>query len=114
MGPSGSRVWLDSAAVTRLTGTLSQPPKTPRAGQGFHPRNRLAGSYDFPALVRNSPALAPFIRRNPAGADTIDFADPAAVTALNRALLKLHYGIAEWEIPPGYLCPPIPGRADYL
>lgn len=44
----------------------------------------------------------------------MDFADPAAVKTLNRALLKLHYGIAHWDIPPGYLCPPIPSRADYL
>lgn len=34
--------------------------------------------------------------------------------ALNQALLKTGYGIAHWDVPPGYLCPPIPGRADYL
>lgn len=34
--------------------------------------------------------------------------------ALNRALLLEHYGVAHWELPPGYLCPPVPGRADYL
>lgn len=34
--------------------------------------------------------------------------------ALNQALLKTDYGIAAWDIPAGYLCPPIPGRADYL
>src|SRR5690606_7849828 len=26
----------------------------------------------------------------------------------------LHYGIAHWDLPAGYLCPPIPGRVDYL
>jgi 23S rRNA (adenine1618-N6)-methyltransferase len=36
------------------------------------------------------------------------------VKALNRALLKAVYGIAHWDIPQGYLCPPIPGRADYI
>jgi 23S rRNA (adenine1618-N6)-methyltransferase len=36
------------------------------------------------------------------------------VKALNRALLAEAYGIRGWDIPPGYLCPPIPGRADYL
>ena len=51
---------------------------------------------------------------NPKGEPTIDFADPAAVKALNFALLKHFYGISKWDIPPGYLCPPIPGRADYL
>lgn len=36
------------------------------------------------------------------------------MAALNRALLLHHYGIAGWDLPAGYLCPPIPGRADYL
>ena len=81
---------------------------------GLHPRNRHRAGYDFPALTRSCPELAPFVTHNPAGRETIDFADPAAVTQLNRALLRHHYGIAHWEIPTGYLCPPIPGRADYL
>ena len=34
--------------------------------------------------------------------------------ALNRALLKAVYGLAHWDLPEGYLCPPIPGRADYV
>ena len=33
---------------------------------------------------------------------------------LNRALLKADYGIDFWDIPPNYLCPPIPGRVDYI
>jgi 23S rRNA (adenine1618-N6)-methyltransferase len=33
---------------------------------------------------------------------------------LNKALLKHHYDINEWDIPENYLCPPIPGRADYI
>ncbi len=60
------------------------------------------------------PELAPFVHPHPLAGDTIDFADPAAVTALNRALLKFHYGIAPWHLPPGYLCPPIPSRVNYL
>jgi 23S rRNA (adenine1618-N6)-methyltransferase len=32
----------------------------------------------------------------------------------NRALLKAQYGIQHWDIPADYLCPPIPGRADYI
>ena len=55
-----------------------------------------------------------FLQPHPLGGDTIDFADPDAVKTLNRALLKLHYHIAVWDIPRGYLCPPIPSRADYL
>jgi 23S rRNA (adenine1618-N6)-methyltransferase len=58
--------------------------------------------------------LAPFVRPNPLGDPTIDFADPAAVRLLNQALLASQYGIAFWDLPEGFLCPPIPGRADYL
>ena len=54
------------------------------------------------------------MRTNPHGEPTIDFADPEAVKTLNRALLKNQYGLSNWEIPAGYLCPPIPGRADYI
>ena len=64
--------------------------------------------------MRTSTDLSAFVRPSPLGTPTIDFADPAAVLALNRALLKHHYGIARWDIPPGYLCPPVPGRADYV
>jgi 23S rRNA (adenine1618-N6)-methyltransferase len=66
------------------------------------------------ALVAASPALAPCLRSSPTGAETIDFTDPAAVRLLNAALLKLYYGVAHWDLPADYLCPPIPGRADYL
>lgn len=51
---------------------------------------------------------------HPIGGETIDFANPEAVKTLNRALLKFHYGVAHWDIPAGFLCPPIPSRADYL
>lgn len=80
----------------------------------MHPRNPHRTRYDFPGLIRCCPDLVRFVRRNPAGDDTIDFADPAAVTTLNQALLKSHYGVTHWSLPPGYLCPPIPGRADYI
>lgn len=60
------------------------------------------------------PGLAAFVQTSPAGTPTIDFADPAAVLALNRALVLHDYGVAHWDLPPGYLCPPIPGRADYV
>jgi len=65
-------------------------------------------------LARVSPALTAFVALNAHGTVSINFADPAAVKALNQALLKADYGIERWDVPPGYLCPPIPGRADYL
>ncbi|WAF66725.1 23S rRNA (adenine(1618)-N(6))-methyltransferase RlmF [Aeromonas dhakensis] len=81
---------------------------------GLHPRNRHQAPYDFAALSLRTPELQPFVFVNPYGASTIDFADPAAVKALNKALLALHYGIQHWDLPAGYLCPPISGRVDYL
>jgi 23S rRNA (adenine1618-N6)-methyltransferase len=36
------------------------------------------------------------------------------VRVFNRALLKAQYGIQHWDIPADYLCPPMPGRADYI
>jgi 23S rRNA (adenine1618-N6)-methyltransferase len=46
--------------------------------------------------------------------ESIDFSDQQAVKLLNTALLKHYYNICNWDIPPGYLIPPIPGRADYI
>ena len=82
----------------------------------LHPRNRHRGRYDFSQLSQALPALAGFLVANPFDANelTIDFANPAAVMALNAALLKSFYEVESWRVPPGYLCPPIPGRADYV
>lgn len=82
--------------------------------KGLHPRNRHTGHYDFKQLIEAYPELISFVSPSPRGEPTIDFANPAAVKTLNSALLKHFYGISKWDIPPGYLCPPIPGRSDYL
>ena len=90
-------------------------PQNPALPRGLpHPRNRHRDRYDFPALLRASPALAPFVTAHPLGGDTIDFSSAPAVRALNRALLLADYGLTQWDLPPGYLCTPIPGRADYV
>ncbi len=81
---------------------------------GLHPRNRFNTRYDFPQLIAYSPALAAFVKLNAYGDDSIDYAEPLAVKALNQALLKQAYGLQHWDTPPGYLCPPIPGRSDYI
>lgn len=88
--------------------------KTSVTKPGLHVRNRHQGRYDFPALIKKYPTLSQFVTINDYGDASIDFADPAAVKALNQALLALHYGIARWDIPPRYLCPPVPGRVDYV
>lgn len=80
----------------------------------LHPRNKHTGRYDFDALYSVCPELKCYTRLNPAGRYTIDFADPTAVKLLNSAILKHDYGVSFWDIPSGYLCPPIPGRADYI
>lgn len=82
----------------------------------LHPRNRHRGRYDFRELSQAYPALKDFLVANPFDANelTINFAEPAAVMALNAALLKVFYAVESWSVPPGYLCPPIPGRADYV
>jgi 23S rRNA (adenine1618-N6)-methyltransferase len=82
--------------------------------KGLHPRNLHNGGYDFPALIKSHPALAPYVKPNTHGDLSIDFTDPLAVKTLNAALLNRYYHIANWDIPEGALCPPIPGRADYI
>ena len=80
----------------------------------LHPRNQHRARYNFALLIASSPELAPFVKPNVHGDESIDFADPAAVKMLNKGLLKQYYDIENWDIPEGYLCPPIPGRADYI
>lgn len=80
----------------------------------LHPRNRHQGEYDFKQLVQHNTNLQEFILRNKYGNTSIDFFNPEAVKALNKALLSYYYNIQNWDIPKDYLCPPIPGRADYL
>lgn len=86
----------------------TQPPRL------LHPRNPHQGRYDFTALCEVRAELKSYVRLNPAGEPTIEFADPAAVRCLNQALLAQTYQIKHWMIPAGYLCPPIPGRADVI
>jgi len=80
----------------------------------LHRRNIHNDRYDFQALCRTNPNLKQFVALNQYGDYSIDFANPKAVLELNKTLLRHHYGIKNWEIPKDYLCPPIPGRADYI
>ena len=66
------------------------------------------------ALASANPALKPFLIESKSGRSSINFSDDRAVKELNRALLIHHYHIQYWDIPDGHLCPPIPGRVDYL
>lgn len=80
----------------------------------LHFRNKHNDQYDFSLLIKNYPPLRKFVLLNPVGVQTIDFFNPHAVKALNKALLISYYNISYWDIPKNYLCPPIPGRADYI
>ncbi len=81
---------------------------------GLHPRNKHKTSYDFKELIKSHPPLSVFVKLNQYNNESVDFSDSQAVIALNTALLKYFYHIKFWEIPKNYLCPPIPGRADYI
>ncbi|WP_313284696.1 23S rRNA (adenine(1618)-N(6))-methyltransferase RlmF [Stutzerimonas kunmingensis] len=100
--------------MPRKSPSPTPQPARAEAKAVLHPRNRHTGRYDFPALIAGCPELAEHVIINPYGKQSIDFANPDAVRVFNRALLRQFYGIQHWDIPPGYLCPPVPGRADYL
>lgn len=80
----------------------------------LHPRNLHRANYDFGQLISVCPELKNFVFINEHKTETIDFSNPEAVKALNKALLISNYDIQYWDIPANYLCPPIPGRADYI
>ena len=80
----------------------------------MHPRNQHKENYNFQELIQAVPELGVFVKMNAYGNESIDFFNAEAVKLLNKALLKSNYGIAHWDIPANYLCPPIPGRAEYM
>ena len=80
----------------------------------MHPNNPHINGYDIPALIRANPALEKHTFTNKFNTITIDFSDNAGVFELNKALLFHHYKLENYSIPENYLCPAIPGRADYL
>ncbi|WP_286261548.1 23S rRNA (adenine(1618)-N(6))-methyltransferase RlmF [Thalassotalea atypica] len=80
----------------------------------LHPRNQHKRGYDFKALCKTLPSLKPYVYLNKYQSKTIDFSDLQAVRTLNQALLAHFYQIDNWHIPQENLCPPIPGRVDYV
>ncbi|MES2795814.1 MAG: 23S rRNA (adenine(1618)-N(6))-methyltransferase RlmF [Bacteroidota bacterium] len=93
-------------ATNQSTNTLEK--------NNLHPRNLHRYRYDFEDLVKTCPALKPFVFINKYQTESIDFANPEAVKLLNKAILMHFYSLKNWDIPAGYLCPPVPGRADYI
>eukprot|EP00746_Dinoflagellata_sp_MGD_P003630 gnl/MRDRNA2_/MRDRNA2_107045_c0_seq1.p1 gnl/MRDRNA2_/MRDRNA2_107045_c0~~gnl/MRDRNA2_/MRDRNA2_107045_c0_seq1.p1 ORF type:complete len:346 (-),score=52.83 gnl/MRDRNA2_/MRDRNA2_107045_c0_seq1:83-1120(-) len=80
----------------------------------MHPRNRHKEYLDYRDLAKRQPSLAPFVFMNKYGGASIDYTDERALRELTRSLLREFYGIGFWEIPDGYLCPPVPQRANYI
>lgn len=80
----------------------------------LHPNNVHQNGYNFEALVEVYPELKQFVFVNKYGTETIDFANPKGVKAINTALLFKYYAIEFWDFPEDNLCPPIPGRVDYV
>lgn len=94
---------------------MSSPKKVhPTIKSKLHPRSKHRERYNLEKLIQSYPPLKPYVLTNIHGDESIDFFDPVAVKMLNTALLKHFYRVEHWEIPEGYLCPPIPGRMDYL
>ncbi len=100
---------IHSASSKKMSQKKNAQPK-----KGLHPRNPHRERYDFAKLIQSTPELAQHVSENPYGDLSVNFSDPAAVKALNKALLSHFYKVNYWDIPAGFLCPPIPGRADYL
>ncbi|HLS95342.1 MAG TPA: 23S rRNA (adenine(1618)-N(6))-methyltransferase RlmF [Sphingobacterium sp.] len=85
---------------------------TPR--KTLHPRNIHLAGYDFKKLTKVNPALRDYMITTPDGRESVDFSHPSAVLQLNKSLLSAYYNVANWSVMKNGLCPPIPGRADYI
>ena len=82
--------------------------------KGLHPRNKFNKGYNFDELIKVNPKLKEFVTKNKYDVVTIDFSNPDAVKELNKALICTFDKISIWDFPDKNLCPPIPGRLDYI
>ena len=82
--------------------------------KGLHPKNIFKNGYNFDELSVQNPELKQFVAKNKFGTVTIDFSNPEAVRELNKALICSLDKISNWNFPKENLCPPIPGRLDYI
>ncbi len=80
----------------------------------MHPNNPFKTDYALLELAELVPALKNHFIQTKAAKLSLDFSQPEAVKNLNKALLMQQYNIRYWDLPTGYLTPPVPGRLDYL
>ena len=80
----------------------------------MHAQNPYSDRYDLKRFATHHPKLQDHILLNPSGEETIDFSNSKAVYELNKAILLADFNIKNYELPMGYLIPPIPGRLEYL
>lgn len=80
----------------------------------LHKRNKHREGYELDQLIKVVPALKDFIKKTPSGKESLNWSSPEAVLLLNKALIISFYKLENWSIPKGFLCPPVPGRADYI
>ncbi|WP_431166400.1 23S rRNA (adenine(1618)-N(6))-methyltransferase RlmF [Tenacibaculum halocynthiae] len=81
--------------------------------KSLHPNNLHNSDYNFTVLKEKYPKIGKFVLEK-FGKETIEFSDPVAVKEFNKALLLAYYNIKYWEFPDTNLCPPVPGRVDYI
>ena len=80
----------------------------------MHKENPYNDRYDLNRLIDYYPLLQKHISKGPSGSDTIDFLSSTAVYSLNKAMLLADFKLNDYDLPMGYLIPPVPGRLDYL
>ena len=80
----------------------------------MHPRNKHREYLDYRDLAARQKGLKRFVFENAWGGASIDYSNQEALEELTRSLLAEFYDIRKWTLPKGYLCPPVPQRADYV
>ncbi|CAE7288415.1 rlmF [Symbiodinium sp. CCMP2592] len=80
----------------------------------MHPRNKHREYLDYSDLACRQKGLKRFVFENAWGGASIDYSNQEALEELTRSLLAEFYDIRKWTLPKGYLCPPVPQRADYV
>jgi 23S rRNA A1618 N6-methylase RlmF len=80
----------------------------------MHPRNPYSAPINIAQLALHFPELSDHvISRSSNGHVVYDWHAPGATYAVTRALLKRDFDL-EWQQPLQHLCPPVPGRLNYL